>query len=115
MREAIEQVAKRAEPNAELSTEIDWVAKYYASVNGRNDLTHTLVRRGQACQEGRVCYVVTQSGRRYFLNSEALDVLAKREPWHVVQLRGIDAVKVYRFEAGEPLFDASEPPRSASN
>ena len=100
-REAVEEVAKRAEPGAELSTEIDWVAKYYAGRFGRTDLAHTLVRKGQACRNAEVCYVVVQSGRRYFLNREALEYLAGKEPWHVERLRGREVVKVYRLERGD--------------
>jgi 4-amino-4-deoxy-L-arabinose transferase-like glycosyltransferase len=104
-REAVEFVAQHAEKNAELSTEIDWVAKYYAGVHGRDDLVHTLVRRGQVCTDpNRACYVITQAGRRYFLNREALATLASREPVHVVHLREHEAVKVYKIEPGVSLF-----------
>src|SRR5206468_2521722 len=68
-REAIQYLDANAEPGAEISTEIDWPARLY----GRTDFTYTLVRRGQTCRSGRVCYVVTQVGRRYFLNEDALN------------------------------------------
>lgn len=104
-REAMAKVAKEAEPGAELSTEIDWVARYYAEVYGRKDLVHTLPRKGLACkEEGRPCYVFVQSGRWYFLNQEALEHLEGREPWYVEKLNGQDVVKVYRFAPGETLF-----------
>src|SRR5207237_6157819 len=53
-----------------ISTEIDWPAHLYADLDGRPDLLQTLVRPGQACRSGRVCYVVVQVGRLYFLNEE---------------------------------------------
>jgi 4-amino-4-deoxy-L-arabinose transferase-like glycosyltransferase len=104
-REAIAAVAAKAEPGAELSTEIDWVAKHYTSEYGRSDLKLTLVRRGEACQDNRVCYVVVQAGRHYFLNSDAIENLAQRAPWHVERLLGNDAVTVYRLERGETPFE----------
>jgi hypothetical protein len=103
-REAIRAVADHAEPNAELSTEIDWVSKYYAESFGRSDLKQTLMRRGEACTQSRVCYVVVQAGRRYFLNQEALDYLGSRTPWHVEKLRGKDVVRVYRLERPDMPF-----------
>jgi 4-amino-4-deoxy-L-arabinose transferase-like glycosyltransferase len=107
-REAVAAVAAKAEPGAELSTEIDWVSKHYASAYGRTDLKHTLVRRGEACQGDRVCYVVVQAGRHYFLNEEAIDNLAKRTPWYVEHIRGEDAVKVYRLAPGETPFEEAQ-------
>src|SRR6266403_1210886 len=40
-REAVQYVAAHAEPDAELSTEIDWPAKLYAEKAGRQDLQQT--------------------------------------------------------------------------
>jgi len=110
-REAVQYVAAHAEPNAELSTEIDWPAKLYSGWAGRDDLLQTLNRRGRACRAGRVCYVVVQTGRWYFLNQDAVANLAKKTPWHVEQIRGRDVVKVYRLEPGEsPYPDENAPP-----
>jgi hypothetical protein len=103
-REAIQQIAARAEPGAEVSTEIDWPAELYAERAGRPDLRQTLVRRGRACRSGQPCYVVVQTGRIYFLNQDALRSLSRREPWTTIRIRGEDAVKVYRLEAGESPF-----------
>ncbi len=103
-REAVQAVAARAEPSAELSTEIDWPAKLYAGWAGRGDLLQTLVRRGRACRSGRVCYVVVQVGRLYFLNQDAVANLARREPWLVERIRGKEVVKVYRLPPGESPF-----------
>jgi 4-amino-4-deoxy-L-arabinose transferase-like glycosyltransferase len=104
MREAIAWIADKAEPNAEVSTEIDWVSHHYASQFGRTDLTHSLVRRGEACQSGHACYVVVQTGRIYFLNQEAIENLSSREPAHVERINGEDVVKIYRLEPGESPF-----------
>jgi hypothetical protein len=103
-REAIEAIAHGAEPGAEVTSEIDWPSKHYAERAGRADLAITLLRRGAACREGRVCYVVLQVGRRYLHNEDVFANLARRTPWHVERIRGEDAVTVYRLEPGESPF-----------
>jgi len=107
-REAVRYVAGHAEPGAELSTEIDWPARLYADAAGRPDLSQTLVRRGRACRSGRICYVVVQVGRLYFLNQDAVANLAKRTPWHLERIGGREVVKVYRLLPGETPFPDEE-------
>jgi 4-amino-4-deoxy-L-arabinose transferase-like glycosyltransferase len=108
-REAVQYVAAHAEPGAELSTEIDWPARLYAQAAGRPDLQQTLVRRGRSCRSGRVCYVVVQTGRLYFVNQEAVANLSARMPWHVERVEGRDVVKVYRLLPGETPFTGDAP------
>ncbi|HEY6909397.1 MAG TPA: glycosyltransferase family 39 protein [Myxococcales bacterium] len=108
-REAVDYVAKHAEEGAELSTEIDWPARLYAERDGRPDLLQTLVRRGRTCRSGRVCYVVVQVGRLYFLNQDAVRNLSRRVPWHVESIRGEEVVRVYRLLPGEAPFPDEEP------
>jgi hypothetical protein len=103
-REAIFHIAARAEPDAEISSEIDWPSRLYAEEAGRLDLHHTLIRRGSTCRHARVCYVVVQTGRIYFLDQEAIHHLAGRAPWHTERIRGEDVVKVYRLPPGESPF-----------
>jgi Dolichyl-phosphate-mannose-protein mannosyltransferase len=103
-REAVQYVAAHAERDAELSTEIDWPAQLYSELAGRPDLHQTLVRRGRTCRSGRICYVVVQAGRWYFLNQDAVANLAKRTPWHVESIEGREVVKVYRLLPGEAPF-----------
>src|SRR2546423_4257166 len=108
-REAVQYVAAHAERDAELSTEIDWPARLYTDATGRNDLRLSLVRRGQACHSGRICYVVVQVGRLYFLNQDAVTNLSRRVPWHVERVLDHDVVKVYRLLPGEMPFPDEEP------
>jgi hypothetical protein len=103
-REAVKYVAEHAEQGAELSTEIEYPAQLYSDLDGRTDLLQTLVRRGQACRSGRVCYVVVQAGRLYFLNQDAIANLSRRTPWHVESIRGREVVKVYRLNPGQSPF-----------
>ena len=105
-REAIQAIAARAEPGAEITTEIDWPARYYTDRFGRADLRVSLFRPGQACQAGRPCYVVAQAGRWYKHNVGPLDRLAAQTPWHVEPIEGVDVVKVYRLEPGTDPFQA---------
>ena len=112
-REAMHEVAARAEPGAEVATEIDLPAELYAERFGRPDLQQTLVRRGHACRSGQPCYVVVQIGRLYFLNADAVRWLARRQPWTTVRIRGEDVVKVYRLPAGESPFPDENPPATA--
>ncbi len=108
-REAIQFIAANAEPYSEVSTEIDWPALIYAERAGRPDLIPTLMRPGYTCRLGRVCYVVVQTGRLYFLNQAAVANLARRTPWHVERIRDEDVVKVYRLEPGEAPFPEQAP------
>jgi hypothetical protein len=112
-REAMQKIAARAEPHAEVATEIDWPAELYAERFGRPDLQQTLVRRGRACRSGQPCYVVVQIGRLYFLNADAVKSLSQREPWTTVRVRGEDVVKVYRLPPGESPFPDENSPAPA--
>jgi 4-amino-4-deoxy-L-arabinose transferase-like glycosyltransferase len=114
-REAVQHVAAHAEPGAELSSEegypylgseqrIAWSSRLYADRASRGDLIHTPLRRGSSCVQGRVCYVVVQVGRLYFMNQEAVENLVRRSPWHVERIRGEEVVKVYRLGPGESPF-----------
>jgi 4-amino-4-deoxy-L-arabinose transferase-like glycosyltransferase len=105
-REAIEAIAARAEQGAEITTEIDWPARYYADRFGRPDLQVSLFRPGQACRSGHPCYVVAQAGRWYKHNVAPFERLASQTPWHVEPIEGVDVVKVYRLEPGVDPFQA---------
>jgi 4-amino-4-deoxy-L-arabinose transferase-like glycosyltransferase len=106
-REAIQSIAAEAEPGAEITTEIDWPARYYADRFGRPDLQISLFRPGQACRSGKPCYVVTQAGRWYRHSVEALKQLGERAPWHVEPIEGIEVVKVYRLPPGVDPFQVT--------
>jgi len=103
-REAIQAIASRAEPGAEIATDIDWPARYYADRAGRTDLVVSAFRPGAACRSGHPCYVVTQAGRWYRHNVEALERLSQEAPWHVETIEGVEVVKVFRLPAGMDPF-----------
>jgi 4-amino-4-deoxy-L-arabinose transferase-like glycosyltransferase len=110
-REAMIYIAEHAEPGAEVSSELAYktimpaypISALYPDLRGREDLLHTQPRPDRACLSGKVCYVVVQVGRLYLSNEAIVAALAKRVPWHVEQIRGVDVVKVYRLEPGEHL------------
>ncbi len=104
VREAVAAIAARAEPGAEVASDVEWPVRYYVSELGRGDIVTSQLRRERACLQHRICYVVVQSGRRYFHNEAALDALAPRPPWHEQRVAGHAAVKVYRLGPGEHLF-----------
>lgn len=106
VREAVRWVAARAEPGAEIASEVDWTVRLYAGLAGRLDLASTFTTPAAACRAGRPCYVLVQVGRRYWHNEAAIDRLAKAVPVHEELVRGVPAVKVYRLEPGEALFPA---------
>jgi hypothetical protein len=103
-REAIEYLAEHAEAGAEVCSEIDWTAQYYAERFGRHDLVFSILRPEDACRQDRTCYVVVQVGRFYEANQKALEKLSGQEPWHIVPIRDVDAVKVYRLAPGVSPF-----------
>ncbi len=104
MREAVAWVAERAEPGAEVVSEVDWSVRLYASMDGRPDLLSSPFLPGRGCSRARPCYVLVHAGRTYRHNTSALDRLAAASPAHVVRIRGQDVARVYRLAPGEPLF-----------
>ncbi len=103
-REAIEYVAGHVEPGAEVSSEIDWTARYYAQRIGRDDLVFSSIRPEDACRQSRTCYVAVQVGRLYEANQKAIEKLSRRQPWHVARIRDVEVVRVYRLAPGESPF-----------
>jgi hypothetical protein len=103
-REAMEYVAAHADPGAEVSSEIDWTARYYVQRDGRDDLVFSILRPDDACRQGRTCYIAVQPGRLYEANRNAIENLSRRHPWYVVRIRGVEVVKVYRLAPAESPF-----------
>ena len=115
LREAIEKVARAAEPGAEIDSDLEWLgvfpvrgtieySRLYAEWFGRRDLHYALLRRGRACRTGAPCYVLIHAGRHYSGNEEARAFLGQRPPWDVVRIQGEDVVRVYRLSPGESPF-----------
>jgi len=103
-REAIAWVTSHAERGAEVCSEVDWTVRLYAAEAARPDLVSHPVLPGRCCTGRVACYVLVQAGRLYRHNRAAVELLAGRTPAHVERIRGQDAVRVYRLEAGESPF-----------
>lgn len=108
VRDAVERIARRAEPNAEIASEVQWLVRYYAGRDGRPDLVATPLISGRACAQQRTCYVIAQNGRHYWHNQRALDALAKQQPWSVVSVGGHRSVQIYRLSPDATLFPSAD-------
>ena len=104
VREAMAWVSARAEPGAEVVSDVDWSVRLYAERNGRADLVSSPMFAARACRLGKPCYALVQVGRLYRHNEAAVRRLEAVAPAHVERIRGTDAVRVYRLAPGEPLF-----------
>ncbi len=100
VREAIAEIARRAEPGAQIGSDTDWLARYYAERDARPDLTIDRLLPDRLCHREAPCYVVVPTGRHYWHNAFARGRLAPLEPWTVVHVGGHVAVRVYRVEPG---------------
>ena len=102
VREAVGEIAARAEPGAQIASDTPWLTRYYATRDGRPDLTVDRVLPGAMCRRDAPCYVVVQTGRRYWHNEAILDALAPRTPWATIEVGGHRVIAVHRVEAGAP-------------
>jgi 4-amino-4-deoxy-L-arabinose transferase-like glycosyltransferase len=109
MREAVRWVTARAEPGAEICSEVDWTIRLYASEAGRSDLVSRPLLAGRCCVGPAPCYVVVHAGRLYRHNLAAVERLASRVPEHAESIRGLEAARVYRLDAGTSPFPAPAP------
>jgi len=103
-REAVAAIAAKAEPGAELSTEIDWSRSTTPPSTGA---AISSTRSCAAVRRAKTASSATSScrpGGTTSSNDEAIENLAKRTPWFVERLQGAEAVKVYRLEGGETPF-----------
>ncbi len=106
VREALAWVGRRAEPGAEVCSEVDWTVRLYDAQAGRADLVSRPLAPGRCCTGPTPCYVLVQPGRLYRHNAAAVARLSARTPDHVERIRGAVAVRVYRLASGESPFPA---------
>jgi hypothetical protein len=109
MREAVRWVSAHAERGAEVCSEVDWTVRLYAADAGRRDLVSQPLLDGRCCAGSAPCYVVVHAGRLYRHNVAAVERLAARAPEHVETIRGLEAVRVYRLDAGTSPFPPPAP------
>ncbi len=106
-REAMAAITARAEPNAEVCSETEWLARHYADRAGRSDLSTSAITEQRGCKTAQPCYVIVEPGRLYWHNQRALDQLAQLTPWHVERINGTEVARVYRLAPGEALFSSA--------
>ena len=104
VREAVQAIAARAEPNAEIAAETGWPVRYYLDQAGRTDITETTIRPNVACLSGHPCYVISAKGRFYWHNQAALTRLASTTPWQTINVAEHPVIHIYRIEPGQRLF-----------
>src|SRR5271157_806647 len=100
MREAMEELAQAAPPDAFVGGETKPVFDYYAAKFGREDLRYfDLSDARQRAEAPPSAYLVVQDGRKYFDNRIFLEkVESYQTPIEVVKVGGVAAVRVYRDE-----------------
>lgn len=99
LREAAEFVMRSAPPGAKLASEAPFVIDFYRTRYGCRDLKlEVLSDPRYVVRLGSGDYVFIQDGRRYFENNAVIHFIeAQRKPIKVIDVRGANAVRVYRL------------------
>jgi hypothetical protein len=97
VREAINEIAARARPNARVASEAPGLISYYGQLAGRNDLIPTSLSDKEAKKQFEAGdFVIVARGRRYFSNEAYVARLAETsEPVASISLGGIPAIRLY--------------------
>lgn len=100
MREAIFEIAKRAEPGARVASESPTLATYYAQRAGRPDLVCVFLSDPSELQQLREGdYMIDARGRRYFSNELILAALAQSgPPVFGVALGTVPSASIYQLD-----------------
>jgi hypothetical protein len=108
LREAIEELAQEAAPDAFIGGETKSVFDYYAGKFRRDDLRYfDLSDARQRVEAPASAYLVVQDGRKYFENRIFLEkVESYQTPIGVVKVGRVVAVRVYRDEEFALLREA---------
>jgi 4-amino-4-deoxy-L-arabinose transferase-like glycosyltransferase len=115
MREAVQYVARQAEPEAVIANEAPGVINYYRQEFGRCDLKSAAMSdQGFQFPDGPT-YVLIQDGRRYFENEGAMAYVETNYlPVKEVKVWGASAVKIYKISGREEHAQASQRAASAA-
>lgn len=97
LREAVQYVCARAEPDAQLRGDANEAVAHYVKMCGRPDIkVTTLSKPEDRCEAGRSCYQILQVGRSFFETQELFASLhASRPPDAVVRARGVNVAEIY--------------------
>ena len=99
MREAMFEIAKRAQPGTKVACESPTLASYYAQRAGRNDLVSVFLSDPNALQQLREGdFVIVARGRRYFSNESILNALEQSSsPAFHLSLGDVPSASVYQL------------------
>lgn len=100
MRDAISEIAKRAQPEAQVASESTTLASYYAQRANRPDLVCVFLSDLNALQQLREGdFVIDARGRRYFSNELVLAALEESgTPAFRVSLGNVPSASVYMLD-----------------
>ena len=97
VREAVAYVAKSSPDFSAIYSDADDLIRYYTRRFGRPDLLPATLCKGDP-KASPTNYILVQDGRRYFENSELIDMIEQTyAPEKEVRVDGIPAVRIYRI------------------
>ena len=102
MREAMAEIAARAEPGARVASESPSLCAYYAERAQRSDLIPVSLSDPEAFKQLRPGdFIIIARGRRYFSNDALITSLSTHwSPVAELKLRTVPSVKIYQLEHG---------------
>lgn len=97
VREAVNEIAARARPNARVASEAPGLISYYGQLAGRNDLIPISLSDKEAMKQFEAGdFVIVARGRRYFSNEAYVARLVETsEPVTSITLGVIPAIRLY--------------------
>jgi hypothetical protein len=100
VREVVFEIAKRAQPGAQVASETPGLASYYAGRANRSDLVFVSVSDPNALKQLREGdFVVDARGRRYFSNEAILSALQQASPpTFTISLGVVPSALVYQLD-----------------
>ena len=100
MREAVTDIANRAQPGAHVASESPSLASHYAQQVGRPDLVCVSLSDPAAVNQLRPGdYIIVARGRRYFSNDALITTLrTNATPTAELSLGTVPSVKIYQLD-----------------
>lgn len=101
LRETMNEIARRARPNARIASETPALVTYYGQLAGRNDLVALSLSDKEVMKQfAEGDYVIVARGRRYFSNEAFVARLEQSSaPVTTVSLGEIEAVRIFVLDA----------------
>ena len=101
MRDAISEIARRAQPGARVASESPSLASYYAERSQRTDLICVSLSDPDAVKQLRPGdFIIVARGRRYFSNDTLINALRTHStPIIDLKLSQIPSAKIYQLDA----------------